>query len=420
MCRLAIVIFFLILTLLGTPPAAIANITQSPAKAEQDDWQEIRERVQANADFLNGYGWTLIHTYESKEQVDEVLKLLEVLFQATAKNDRYILRPIGGLDGFFERFLALMDSEDDSVAAFSARVLAVTAGKRYIQQISTLLDRPDKKASKDWRPPRTIRGQAAQVLSFLGASEFKERIAKLLESPNEYDRSGACFALGEFRATEYANQIASLLTKTGDGFYRDESPIDSLVAMGAASRFKKEIAAALGEEFGPEANKAAAYALAHLGAREYAPQISNLLAKRYRRGDAAKALAIMGAQEYVSKIARMLDADDAPLDQCAALLALGILKARDYAPQAAKLMRTKRKSFVSSFAAESLVLMGEQKYASEIISILKVNKTGSYIDTSDFHPLVEPEVHQVNKDFVEMLDRFKRAAKLRDAARGSR
>jgi hypothetical protein len=130
MSRLAVVVFCLHLTLFGAPPAAIANITQSPVKAEQD-WQEIRERVQANANFLNDYGWTLIHTYESKEQVDEVLKLLEVLFQATAKNDRDILRPIGGLDGFFERFLALMDSEDDSVAAFSARVLAVTAGKRY-------------------------------------------------------------------------------------------------------------------------------------------------------------------------------------------------------------------------------------------------------------------------------------------------
>jgi HEAT repeat protein len=258
------------------------------------------------------------------------------------------------------------------------------------------------------------------VLSFLGASEFKERIAKLLESPNEYDRSGACFALGELKATEYANQIASLLAKPSDGFYRDESPIDSLVAMGVAPRFKKEIAATLGEDFSAEVNKAAAYALAHLGAREYAPQVSNLLAKRYRRGDAAKALAIMGANEYMSEIAQMLDANDAPLDQCAALLALGILKARDYAPQAARLMRTKRKSFVSNFAAESLVLMGEQKYAAEIISILKVNKTSTYIDTSDFHPLVEPEVHQVNKDFVAMIERFKRTARLRDAARGSR
>lgn len=259
MSRMAVVVFCLHLTLVGAPPAAIADITQSRVKAEQD-WQEIRERVQANANFLNDYSWTLIHTYESKEQVDEVLKLLEVLFQATANNNRDILKPIGGLEGFFGRFLALMDSEDDSVAAFSARVLAVTAGKRYIQQISGLLDKPDKKANKDWQPPRTIRGQAALVLSFLGASEFKERIAKLLESPNDYDRSGACFALGELKATEYANQIASLLSKTGDGFNRDESPIHSLVAMGVAPRFKKEIAATLGENSSPEVNKAAAYA----------------------------------------------------------------------------------------------------------------------------------------------------------------
>jgi hypothetical protein len=116
----------------------------------------------------------------------------------------------------------------------------------------------------------------------------------------------------------------------------------------------------------------------------------------------------------------MLDADDAHLDQCAALLALGILKAKEYAPQAAKLMRRKRKSFVTNFAAESLVLMGEPKYAAEIISILNVNKTGIYIDTSDFHPLVEPEVYQINKDFVAMLERLKRTARLHDAARGSR
>src|SRR5205814_678593 len=175
------------------------------------------------------------------------------------------------------------------------------------KEIALLLNKPDKKTDY---PPRTIRGQAALVLSFLQASEFKTEIAKLLESPNIYDRSGACYALGEFKAIEYAASIASLLTKKDGDYYRDESPIDSLVAMGAASQFKKEIAASLDEGFAPEVNKAAVYALAHLRSKEFAPQIGDLLTKKYRRGDAAKGLAIMGAKEYVPEIAQMLKAND--------------------------------------------------------------------------------------------------------------
>jgi HEAT repeat protein len=387
----------------------ITRPSSTASAAEKADWETLTKRFgQYGNDYLMSQMWGLIHTYRSKSKLDETMNLLEVLFSAMAKADQAKLRPIGGLRGFQDRFVRLMNSDDDTVAGFSARVLAVCFGMRYAPQILALVNQRDKSwTDEDVYPPKTSRGQAAIALSILETTKHTEDIGALLKSMNMYDRSGAAYALAHLKATEYAGEIAGLLLKKESSFRRDQSPIDALIEMGVGSQYKKEIAQALDEDFSPEVNDAALYALAHLRATEYAPEIGKLLDHRYRRGNAAKALAIMGANEYAAKIAVLLDDDQAPLDQSAALLALGILKARENAPTAAKLMRN-RESSVSNFAAVSLILMGATEYATEAISTLeKDHKSGPYIDEGDFHPLVAEEAAALNKQFLTALAQLK-------------
>jgi HEAT repeat protein len=385
--------------------------TPSPVASagEKAEWETLKKRFgQYGADYLMSRMWALIHTYRSKSQLDETMNLLQVLFAAMEKNDQTKLRPVGGLTGFQNRFVRLMNSDDDTVAGFSARVLAVCFGMRYGPQIAALMNKRDKSfTDEDVYPEITSRGNAAVALSILETTQYTQAIAALLKSVNIYDRSGAAYALAHLKATEYASEIAGLLVKQQSGFRRDESPIHALIEMGVGPQYKKEIAQALDEDFSSEANEAAVYALAHLRAMEYAPAIARLLDHRYRRGNAAKALAIMGAREYAAKIATLLDDDEASLDQSAALLALGILKANEYAPRAVTLMRTKSSSFVSNFAALSLTLMGKEEYAKEVIAVLSVNKTGKYVDEGELHPLVAEDARQINQRVLATLEQFK-------------
>ncbi len=213
------------------------------------------------------------------------------------------------------------------------------------------------------------------ALAYVGAAEYKKDIAELLKSKNEYDRSGAAHALARLKEIEYAPEIAALLRKTDLGPWRDQSPIVALIDLGVGAKYTKEIAQALSNDFSSEVQETAAYALAHLRAREYAPQIANLLNEKYRRSSAAKALAIMGAKEYEPKIAGILD-DDNDLHQSAAMLALGILGSREYADKIANLMKTKKESFVSN--AVSLLLMNSTAHAKDASEVLKKNKSGTW------------------------------------------
>src|SRR5205823_13913009 len=118
-----------------------------------------------------------------------------------------------GVEGFTNRFLKLMHShDDDTVAGFSARVLAVSAGFRYAPQIAELLGTRDKSWTDEHFYPAPIsRGQAAIALSIIEAHQYTKNIAELLKSMNRYDRSGAAYALATLKATEYADEISRLL-----------------------------------------------------------------------------------------------------------------------------------------------------------------------------------------------------------------
>ena len=377
------------------------------SRAETEQWEEMKKRFAPHQSHLSSSLWGLIHGYRSKKELDKAMNLLQVMLDAMAKNNPSRLRRIGGVQGFMNRFLEIMRSQrDDVVAGFAAKVLAVFGGNRYAADIAEILKGRDKSwTDEDTYPAPTVRGQAAIALSIIEAKQYKEDIAALLRSMNRYDRAPAVYALSTMKATEYAGEIVSLLSKQGFSFRMDQSPIHALIDLGVGQRYKKEIAQALDEDFSPEVQEAAVYALAHLGAVEYGPEIAKMLDHRYRRGDAAKGLAILGAREYVSKIAVMLEDENAPLDQKAALLALGILEANEYAPKAAQLMS--KKSFFSTDAAKSLILMGANDYLKEAATHFTLPKSEEYIDVGDLHPLVEEEARETHKKFLTKLKQLK-------------
>jgi HEAT repeat protein len=405
---LLILFLFGVSTHAAPKPQKRSQRTTVNSVAETEQWEAMKKRVAALQTYLSSSMWSLVHGYRSKEELDKTMNLFQKMLNAMAKDNPAQLRSIGGVQGFLNRFLGIMRSQrDDVVAGFAAKVLAVFGGPRYALDIAAILKGRDKSWTESVYPEPTVRGQAAIALSMLEATQYKEDIAALLQSMNDYDRSGAAHALATLKATEYAGEIAGLLSKTGSGFRRDESPIHALVNMGVGQQYKKEIAQALDEDFSSEVQVAAVYALAHLRALEYAPHIAKLLDDKYRRDDAAKGLAILGAKEYTKKIASMLDDENAPLDQAAALRALGILEANEYAPKAAQLMRDQRKSFVAVDAAESLILMGANDYLKEAASHFTVARVETYIQANDLHPLVEEEARQINQKFLTRLKELK-------------
>jgi hypothetical protein len=379
----------------------------SESNLEKQRWEQAKNGFNKNGQYITGAMWGLIHTYSSRAKMEEAMDLLEPFVDAVAKDDPSKLRAIGGLEGFLSRYLTLMQSDDDTVAGFSARVLAVIAGARYESQIAGLLTKRDKSWTDESAYPAPVaRGQAAIALSIIGSFKYKQDIANLLKSMNQYDRSGAVYALGHLQANEYAAEIAGLLTKKGFTFRRDESPIHALLEMGVGAIYKKEFAQALDDDYENDVQQAAAFALAHLHAIEYSSQIARFLDDKYRRGWASKALAIMGAKEFVVRIAAIVTDNDS-LDRSAALLSLGVLKATQYTPQITRLLRNKADFSASYNAALALTLMDVPGYEEEILARLATNKTGTYVDEGDLHPLVAEEAREINRRIRATLERFK-------------
>lgn len=405
---LAILLLFGVSTHAAPNPQKPSQRTPVNSAAETEQWEAMKKRFALHQSHLTGSMWGLIHGYRSKAELDQAMNLFQRILDAMAKNSPSQLRSIGGVEGFLNRFLEIMRSQrDDVVAGFAAKVLAVFGGTRYAPDIARILKGRDKSWTDETvYPEPTVRGQAAVALSIIQATQYKSDIAVLLRSMNTYDRSGALHALAALKATEYAGEIAALLSNKF-GFRRHESVIYALINLGVGGQYTKEIAQALDDDFSPEAREAAIYGLAHLQAAEYAPQIAKLLDARYQRGDAAKGLAILGAKKYAGKIAALLEDEGAPLDQAAALIALGILETNEYAPKAAQLMRDKQKSFVSVYAAQSLILMGNNDYLEEAATHFTVANVEKYPGFGDLHPLVEEEAGQIHQKFLTKLKQLK-------------
>lgn len=392
--------------------SGLAALAQTPAPkggGERQEWEQLRKRFSDPdaANLLAGSMWALTHAYESKSEVDKIMKLLGLLGDSLAKQDPALLDGVGGARGFKESVAAFLDSDDDIVAGFAATLLAACGDARYAPAIARLLERKDRPEDeeKSYRSV-TSRGSAAIALSLLGARAYVPRFVRMLRSPNRYDRSGVVYALGRLGAREHAKEIAALLSDEKFKYEDDDSPpIYALAEMGATAEYAGEIAKVLDDELRGEAAKTAAYALASIGAKQYAKNVAKLLEQKYRRGDAAKALALMGAEEYKVRIAQLLD-DESELVRADALLALAIFNAREYIPRIARFL--KDPGFLSHYAAEALVLMGEMKYARECVPLVEsAYQHKLYLGADMFHPLVERQLVPFKTRFAESFLKMK-------------
>lgn len=381
------------------------KVQPDSTQSEKQEWEYVKKRFTDYWPRMSGLMWSLTHTYESKGELDRAMKLFEEFALALAANDPATIRKFKGPLGLKEKLNRLMASKDQTISGFAAYLLAIVGDPAYAPNIAALLKNDAKRRSGH---ENTIRGQAAGALGVLGARQHIPQIAVLLDSPNHYDRRGAVSALARLKATDYADRIAALLTRTEpDAFASDDDgPINALFELGVAEKYKKEIATVLrGNLFGERA-ETAAYALARLGAKEYAPDIAKLLTHDFNKGEGAKALALLGAREYVKDILPLLQ-DSGSFTREDAALALGVLDAREHAHAVSKLLKD-AEPWVRVAAAKALVLMEQQQYAAEVFRALAEQKQGPYFDYEDFNPIVNDHAIELEKRFQSLWDQMKR------------
>lgn len=377
-------------------------ITTEVSQTEKEEWENLKSRFTKYSPYFSGLAWSLIHTYESKSEMERSLALLETIGFALASENPVSLRKFNGPQGFKQKLARLMNSKDQTVSGFAASMLAIIGDQEYAPQIAVLLVR-----ERTSRPRRevTVRGQAAMALGLLGAKQYAVRIALLLKSKNRYDRSGAATALGLLKATAYADDVIRVLLFEDVGVNDDSSPIHALFEMGVAAKYKKEIARVLDDEIPGDRAETAAYALARLGAKEHAKDIAKLLKNEYRRRHAAKALALLGAREYTAEIILLLNDKDS-FNREGGALALGILGAKEHISAVAELLKDEE-AWVSRAAADALVLLEAQEYAARALPIIAVQKEGPYFDAADFNSLMKEQALELNNRFTILLARMK-------------
>lgn len=355
--------------------------------------------------YLSSNMWTLTHAYESKKEVDAVMKYLVDFFAAVDSDNFTKVNELGGAKGFKNKFAEFMKSNDDAVKGFSAIVLGMAGDHDYAPKILKLVNERDVSFTEEFsaKPPFN-RGRACVALGLLKAGEYKPDIAKLLRSKNNYDVSGAILALGELNATEYTKEIVGLLTskqlRLGDG----ESPIQFLLDTNQAQNYKKELVSTMLDSFDIETSESAAYALVAIDAKETSKDVAKLLRIEFRKGVAAKVLALLGAKQYAPQIALLLN-DKNSLVRADAVTSLGILEATQYAPRIAKLITDDEKDFVSIHAAEAILLIGARPYFSKARREIgfKIDKR-PYPMAVEFHPFVEAKVEAVRRKLEEIID----------------
>ena len=369
---------------------------------ERLEWEELIKRFQApgSFDLLTGQMWALTHGGDRKK-TEEILNLLSVLDTSSGR------RPAITTREYKNRVAAFLESDDDLVAGFAATLLAIAGDLSFAPRIAKLLDKKDAEGVVH---DITSRGSAAFALSLIGARDYIPRVALMLKSKNDYDRAGAARALAQFRATEYARDIAELLKPESGMLANRESPIYALMEMGVGATYAAEFARIVRDNRDEELTESAMYSLAKLRAREYAKDLVPLLVDTFRKADAAKALAMMGATEYADQIARLLNDKDSS-NRSAALIALGILGAKKYQQQIAGHLRDAED--VRSAAAIALVLLNADRYANRIIRIIEPPDGVGIVLLQDyeFHPLVADDLQEINSRLKTSFARMKRNRK---------
>ncbi len=389
------------LLLLGSMMVAAGQrATQNEARGSQEV-KELALRFQnpQSINLITSQMWALTHAGTLKNEVDESMKLLVTFLDKASKNE-----DAGSAKEFKSKMAAFLSSKDDIVAGFAAIVLGISGDLSYAPRIANLLDKeepPDNQTR-----PNTSRSRAAVALSLMGAREYIPKLVLMLKSRNDYDRMGAAVALGRLQAKEHANEVAGLLRPENRGLRVDESPIYALMEMGVGPAYAGDFAKMLHHDFDAETTKAAAFALAKLGAKEYKQDIAKLLGQEFRKGDAAKVLALMRATEYMDQIASLLK-DRNGLVRTDALLALGIMRATKYVPQVAKHLKDPE-VYVPIYAAYALVLMEADQYSDQILpEVEHLYREDLFLGEDRFHPFAQDEIKKIKSRFKESFLRMK-------------
>ncbi len=366
--------------------------------------------VSGNPGMLSSQMWTLTHAYESKPEVDLVLKFLVSFFGAVDSNDGNKVVELGGAKGFKEKFASFLNSKDEAVRAFAAVILGMTGDDSYAPKIAALIRErdpsfKDRFASK----PVFYRGRAAYALGILKAGTYKTEIAELLTSKNQYDRAGAVSALSELKAVEYTPIIVRLLTVKEFEIDDDESPIRFLVETGQAGKYKTVLVKVMLSAFRSDASEAAAYALAAIGAKEHAVDVAKLLTKEFRKGTAAKVLALLGAKRYARQIAALLDSKSS-LVRNDAIFALAILDAKVYLPRIVKLLDPSAKDSSAIYAAEAILQMRARSHYGKALRILSFKlKERPFPMAGELHDFVVERREAIRKELERAIDEATKA-----------
>ncbi|MDQ3320992.1 MAG: hypothetical protein M3525_00840 [Acidobacteriota bacterium] len=411
--RLLTIVNFLFLILIGFANNAECQNSsklplQQPTLKQPQEVIEFADRFKKpeHINLLHGALWTVTHDYADFKHMQEVLSVFQSYIEAVGKyehGDFSTLEKLGGIKAFKEKSVEWLKDDDQAIRAFSAVLLGIIGDKTYAPQLASLLKL--KIYKKD---PLSVydRGRAAMALGLIEAKEYMPEILPLLKSENQYDRQGAISALGYFNAKEYSKEIAGILTNKDLQFDDDSSPIFFLVEMETAKDYKKELIQVMLGEFRSETREAAMYALVNLKAKEAAPEIAKLLKDKFKKGDAAKALALLDAKEYANEIAHLLK-DESGLVRQDAALALGILKAKRYADEVAKLLNDKE-SYVHTNAATALLLMEAKEYYKIALPIVERPLSEiRYLIENQFHPLVTEKVQQITEDLKKSFEKAK-------------
>jgi HEAT repeat protein len=362
---------------------------------------------------LSSEMWTLVHAYESKDEVDHVLNYFVDFFKAVESDDEAKYEQLGGLKGFKEQFSKFLDSKDEAVKCFALFIVGVSGDSSFVPKIIRFVNERDP-SFIDRFPDKSVfsRGRAAIALGMLDAKQSKSDIAKLLKSKNKSDRSGAAFALADLHGVEYTNQIVSLLNNKEFQYDDDDSPIYFLVDTGQARTYKKEIAATMAGEFMTKTAETAAYALASIDAKEFSPQVAASLKNQFRRSWASKVLALMHATEYSDQIASLLK-DRSMLVRSAAATSLGILNSKKYIPALAQVLITDKDSSVRHDAAIALIRLEASNYYERSLKELNGAQAGREYSVTDYHEFVQKKVEALDAELEKKLAVARSATKTR-------
>jgi HEAT repeat protein len=367
--------------------------------------RQVVAGINQNHGSLSGIMWTLTHAYESKEEMERALSYFIDFLQKVEANDAAKIAELGGGKGFKDKFASFLESKDGAVKGFAAAILGIVGDRSYAPRLATLVNERDPSFTDRYATRPTIyRGRAAMALATLNATEYKPDIAKLLASANYLDRSGAVSALAEMKAVEYTSDIAGLLSKNELGHENDPSPIYFLVETNQAKNFKPQLVRTMLSRSSGNAGRAAAYALAAVGAKEHARDVATLLTDEFRMGTAAKVLALLQARQYIPQIADLLNSKSG-LVRNDATFALAILRAKQYAPRIAKVMTLKTNDGSTVYAAEAIFLMGATAHYPAARNALAFKISDRPFPMSgDLHPLVAEQTEVLRKRLESAIE----------------